>query len=177
MCYLRLKHSFVIEPGGRAFPLLSPLQSLNSPSSQDACATFLILVNYLSLFDNFEWQYLWKYLWVGISVKIPLGDNIRILCSTPPSRDNHQRDRAPRLVSLQLELLQMPYEQHQGRLIISHLKNLNQGGWTWMEPQHKTQCLFQLRDILPRWRGPSEEEVPDYDNDYSNYHKTGSKIH
>ena len=67
MCYLRLKHSFVVEPGGREFPLLSPLQSLNSPSSQDACATFLILVNYLSLFDNFEWQHIcentfgWQY--------------------------------------------------------------------------------------------------------------------
>ena len=71
----------------------------------------------------------------------------------------------------------MPYEQNQARLIISHLKNLKQGGWTWTEQQHKTQCLFQLRDILPRCGGSSEEEVPDYDNDYNNYHKTGSELH
>ena len=33
-----------VEPGGSAFPLLSPLQSLNSPRSQEACVKFCVAI-------------------------------------------------------------------------------------------------------------------------------------
>ena len=157
MCYLRLKHSFVVEPGGREFPLLSPLQSLNSPSSQDACATFLILVNYLSLFDNFEWQHIcentfgWQYPY-------------SVQHSAHPGHPSTWSSSSLGVLLVKI-IANALWTTSKGRLIISHLKNLKQGGWTWTEPQHKTHCLFQLRDILPRCGGPAEEEVPDYDND------------